>query len=89
MKYLNTHINNDKLKNCLELNSKTEPNIDNNNNDKTKIIIGLENFLSTNPSEQKKSNNNNIIKYNKTTKNFVKSNKNSDVKDMPPTQLGH
>ena len=81
-KYLNTHINNDKLKNCLELNSKTEPNIDNNNNNKNKIIIGLENFLSTNTSEQKKSNNNNIIKYNKTTKNIVKSNKNTDVKDI-------
>ena len=67
-KYLNKNINNGKIKNCLELNAKTEPNDDN------KIFTGLENFLS-NKSCSQKDENNNIISKNKTIQGIVKNNK--------------
>ena len=84
-KYLNNKsISKEKIKNYLELDAKTEPNFVDNKNKNNKIIIGLENFLSTNPSikNNSKSKNNNIVIFNKTTQNIAKSNKNTDGKEI-------
>ena len=83
-KYLNNNnINNEKIKNYLELNTKTEPNVDDKNKN-NKIIIGLENFLSSNPSNnnKNKSKNNNIVIYNKIMTQNSKINKNTEGKEI-------